>query len=332
MSVHPAINRDSTSALLNPYPGLRPFAETEQRLFFGRTYQVGEILQRLERTSFAVVTGGSGSGKSSIVNAGVIPALRKRQLASRGDFWLAATFSPKDQPFKNLAAELAKLIEPLDGQSSDELAEDVEQTLLETNSLAGFFERYEDRIILEDGQAPESRTSANLLIFCDQFEEIFREQNRDNPEAAQLVDLIVEAYRNQSKYPRLFVMIGMRSEDLHRCAAFIDLPNVINGSVFLTRRLDEAEIVSAIVEPMRLSLRLRGIAPASTSRSKPIPGRSTPTSCTGSTWPHRPWPATRTICRCFNICFRCSGDFSNSRNCRPRWGRHPNTSEIQCQQ
>jgi len=261
MSVHPAINRDSTSALLNPYPGLRPFAETEQRLFFGRTYQVGEILQRLERTSFAVVTGGSGSGKSSIVNAGVIPALRKRQLASRGDFWLAATFSPKDQPFRNLAAELAKLVEPLAGQSGDELVEDVEQTLLETNSLAGFFERYESRIILEEGQAPESRASANLLIFCDQFEEIFREQNRDNPEAAQLVDLIVEAYRNQSNYPRLFVMIGMRSEDLHRCAAFIDLPNVINGSVFLTRRLDEAEIVSAIVEPMRLSLRLRGIAP-----------------------------------------------------------------------
>lgn len=261
MLVHPAINSDPVSVLLSPYPGLRPFAETEQRLFFGRTYQVNEILQRLERTSFAVVTGGSGSGKSSIVNAGVIPALRKKQLATRGDFWLAATFSPKDRPFRNLASELAKLIEPLKGQSDGQLAEDVEQTLLETNSLAGFFERYEARIILEEGQAPESRTSANLLIFCDQFEEIFREQNRDNPEAAQLVDLIVEAYAHQSRYPRLFLMIGMRSEDLHRCAAFIDLPNVINGSVFLTRRLDEAEIVSAIVEPMRLSLRLRGIVP-----------------------------------------------------------------------
>ena len=261
MLVHPAINNDPVSVLLSPYPGLRPFAETEQRLFFGRTYQVSEILQRLERTSFAVVTGGSGSGKSSIVNAGVIPALRKKQLATRGDFWLAATFSPKDRPFRNLASALAKLIEPLEGQSDDRLAEDVEQTLLEANSLAGFFERYEARIILEEGQAPESRTSANLLIFCDQFEEIFREQNRDNPEAAQLVDLIVEAYAHQSRYPRLFLMIGMRSEDLHRCAAFIDLPNVINGSVFLTRRLDEAEIVSAIVEPMRLSLRLRGIVP-----------------------------------------------------------------------
>ena len=70
MLVHPAINNDPVSVLLSPYPGLRPFAETEQRLFFGRTYQVSEILQRLERTSFAVVTGGSGSGKSSIVNAG----------------------------------------------------------------------------------------------------------------------------------------------------------------------------------------------------------------------------------------------------------------------
>lgn len=261
MLVHSARDSDYLSVLQSPYPGLRPFAETEQRLFFGRTYQVNEILQRLERTSFAVVTGGSGSGKSSIVNAGVIPALRKKRLASRGDFWLVATFSPKDRPFRNLASELARLIKPLEGQSDNQLVEDVEQTLLETNSLAGFFERYEARIALYDDQAPESRTSANLLIFCDQFEEIFREQNQDNPEATQLVDLIVEAYANQKKYPRLFLMIGMRSEDLHRCAAFIDLPNVINGSVFLTRRLDEAEIASAIVEPMRLSLRLRGIVP-----------------------------------------------------------------------
>ena len=252
------VSRGPQSVLFNPYPGLRPFAETEQRLFFGRASQINEILQRLEKTSFAVLTGGSGSGKSSIVNAGVIPALRRKQLASRGDFWLVATFSPKDRPFRNLASALAKLIKPLPGV---DLVDDVEQTLLEANSLAGFFERYEDRIMLEDGQAPESRKSANLLIFCDQFEEIFRDQNRDNPEAAQLVDLIVEAYKNQSKYPRLFLMIGMRSEDLHRCAAFIDLPNVINGSIFLTRRLDEAEIVSAIVEPMRLSLRLRGIVP-----------------------------------------------------------------------
>src|SRR5882724_3969108 len=148
------VEGDRARVLLIPYPGLRPFTETEQRLFFGRTLQINDILQRLEKRSFALVTGGSGSGKSSIINAGVIPALRKKQLSSRSDFWLVATFSPKDQPFRNLATELARIIEPLAGQSTSQLVDDIELTLLETNSLEGFFARYEDRIFLEEGQAP----------------------------------------------------------------------------------------------------------------------------------------------------------------------------------
>jgi hypothetical protein len=250
-----------------PYPGLRPFDENEQRLFFGRDRQIKEILQRLERSSFAVVIGGSGSGKSSIVNAGVIPSLRKKQLRGRGDFWLTARFSPIDRPLESLADALADLIEPKPGQTHPDIVAEVQQTLLETNSIAGFLNRYRNHLRLEEGQAPESRENANLLIVCDQFEEIFREQNRDNPETRQLVDLIVEAFRNRDEYPQLYVMIGMRSEDLHRCAAYIDLPNVINQASFLTRRLDDDEIASAIIEPMRLVLRLRGIRPA---RFKPV--------------------------------------------------------------
>ena len=252
---------DRSFKIVVPFPGLRPFAESEQRLFFGRDQQVKDILSRLENTYFAFVIGGSGSGKSSIVNAGVIPALRKKQIRARGDFWLTATFSPKDRPFRNLATALAELLEPLESQTFEQLINEVEQTLLETNSLAGFLGRYRQRIRLEEGQAPESRESANLLIFCDQFEEIFRAQNRDNPETAQLVNLIVEAYKNRDAYPQLYIMIGMRSEDLHRCAAFIDLPQVVNASSFLTRRLNEEEMASAIIEPMRLSLRLRGVKP-----------------------------------------------------------------------
>ena len=255
------------SAPDQPYPGLRPFRENEQRLFFGRDRQIKEILQRLERSSFAVVIGGSGSGKSSIVNAGVIPSLRKKQLRGRGDFWLTARFSPLDRPLESLAGALAELIEPKPGQTHQDIIAEIQQTLLETNSIAGFLDRYRNHLKLEEGQAPESRENANLLIVCDQFEEIFRDQNRENPETRQLVDLIVEAFRNRDEYPQLYVMIGMRSEDLHRCALYIDLPNVINQASFLTRRLDDDEIASAIIEPMRLVLRLRGIRPA---RFKPI--------------------------------------------------------------
>ena len=197
----------------------------------------------------------------------MIPALRKKQLRASGDFWLAACFTPKDRPLRHLATALADFVEPKAGQLPEQMIDDVEQTLLESNSLAGFLGRYRSRLKLDEGQAPESRDSANLLIFCDQFEEIFREQNRDNPETRQLVDLIVEAHRNRHDYPQLYVIIGMRSEDLHRCAAFIDLPNVINEASYLTRRLDEDEIASAIIEPSRLILRLRGIRP---KRFEPI--------------------------------------------------------------
>jgi hypothetical protein len=267
MSSEPSEPAEFVTTPRQPYPGLRPFDEAEQRLFFGRDHQIREILKRLQQTYFAVVIGGSGSGKSSIVNAGVVPALRKKQLRGSGDFWLAARFTPKDRPLRYLAAALAEFIDPKPGQSPDETVEDIEQTLLETNSLAGFLRRYRNHLKLEEGQAPESRENANLLIFCDQFEEIFREQNRYNPETRQLVDLIVEAHRNRDDYPQLYVIIGMRSEDLHRCAQFIDLPNVVNEASFLTRRLDEVEIASAIIEPIRLVLRLRGIKP---TRFEPI--------------------------------------------------------------
>ena len=256
------IPSETYSAPDQPYPGLRPFEEREQRLFFGRDRQIKEILQRLERSSFAVVIGGSGSGKSSIVNAGVIPSLRKKQLRGRGDFWLTARFSPLNRPLESLAGALAELIEPKPGQTRPDIIAEIQQTLLETNSIAGFLDRYRNHLKLEEGQAPESRENANLLIVCDQFEEIFRDQNRENPETRQLVDLIVEAFRHRDEYPQLYVMIGMRSEDLHRCALYIDLPNVINQASFLTRRLDDDEIASAIIEPMRLVLRLRGIRPA----------------------------------------------------------------------
>ena len=120
-------------------------------------------------------------------------------------------------------------------------------------------------------------------------------------------------------------MIGMRSEDLHRCAAFIDLPNVINGSVFLTRRLDEAEIISAIVEPMRLSLRLRGSCPSGTMRSDrplavrrrrpapPQPGDSCDGKRSGSS-PAAAAPAIGSL----EISRR-------DRSCRLPWARHLNT-------
>ena len=70
----PAI--DVAQRFFNPFVGLRPFEESEAHLFFGRDGQSDEIVNRLAQRRFVAVVGGSGSGKSSLVRAGVFPDLR----------------------------------------------------------------------------------------------------------------------------------------------------------------------------------------------------------------------------------------------------------------
>jgi hypothetical protein len=243
-------------AIEQPYPGLRPFRETEQAIFFGRSGQIGEILRRLRQSHLAAIVGGSGSGKSSLIRAGVIPELRARGLSDSGDFWLIADFTPKDQALDNLAKALAPLLERGE-RSEDEHWRSVRQGVLERNSIGAFFEANRNRVVLEEGQPDDARSIANLLIICDQFEEIFR--NWQDPvarrQADSLVNLLVGAYEGREKFARLFVIIGMRSDDLHRTTNYIKLPSLINASSYLTRRLDTGEVAAAIIEPMRFAIR-----------------------------------------------------------------------------
>jgi ABC-type sulfate/molybdate transport systems ATPase subunit len=67
-----------------PYPGLRPFERDEDAIFFGREEQTDQLLKKLGETRFVAVLGSSGSGKSSLVFAGVLPALEGGFLASAG--------------------------------------------------------------------------------------------------------------------------------------------------------------------------------------------------------------------------------------------------------
>jgi len=69
--------------VFNPFPGLRSFEEEEEYLFFGRENQVDELLRKLSATRFLAVVGASGSGKSSLVKSGLLPALRRVQLENR---------------------------------------------------------------------------------------------------------------------------------------------------------------------------------------------------------------------------------------------------------
>ena len=86
----------------NPFPGLRPFKTEEDWLFFGREEQTAALLKLLRTHRFLAVVGSSGSGKSSLVRAGMIPALYGGTMAKAGSHWEVVMMRPGGDPIGNL--------------------------------------------------------------------------------------------------------------------------------------------------------------------------------------------------------------------------------------
>ncbi|MEY4749587.1 MAG: hypothetical protein RIQ60_1801 [Pseudomonadota bacterium] len=88
-----------------PYPGLRAFEPHEAEIFFGREAHTDRLLAILQRERFLAVIGPSGSGKSSLVRAGLLPGLAMGSLGTGSD-WRVALLRPGDRPMRSLAAAL----------------------------------------------------------------------------------------------------------------------------------------------------------------------------------------------------------------------------------
>lgn len=146
----------------DPYPGLRAFKPQESDRFFGRDVETGDLIERLlaRNDRFIAVIGPSGSGKSSLVYAGLISALKASNI---GDIrWVTASFSPRelgDDPFLPLAAALSKAFPGCNWRVSD-LAQ---RLRADPASI---------EVIAEEGLKPLGG-NAQLLLFADQFEELF---------------------------------------------------------------------------------------------------------------------------------------------------------------
>src|SRR5215211_55947 len=91
-----------------PYPGLRPFEPDEHQIFFGREEIIDTVIDGLARKNLVVVHGESGSGKSSLVRAGVLPWLAIQQSSRRN--WLTGMRRPAGAPLRNLASVLGDLL------------------------------------------------------------------------------------------------------------------------------------------------------------------------------------------------------------------------------
>lgn len=224
----------------NPFPGLRPFEPHESALFFGRDEQCDALLTRLARGRLVAVVGMSGSGKTSLVRAGLLPALDRGYLPSAGSSWHIAIFRPGSDPVANLTRALVGRRRP--GGLGDENPDAI-RAILDASSL---------------GLAAAARRllpdrSDCLLVVADQFEEIFRfgriARSADaRAQAAACVDLLINGCQ-QDDVP-VYVVLTMRSDYLGDCAHFTGLPEALNDSQFLVPRMTRAQLRAAIECPV----------------------------------------------------------------------------------
>jgi energy-coupling factor transporter ATP-binding protein EcfA2 len=229
---------------LNPFPGLRPFEFRENHLFFGRDTQTDELLKRLRLNRFLAVIGSSGSGKSSLVRAGLLPDLYGGLMVQAGPSWRITVFRPGDDPVHNLAVALSGA-EVLGAPQRDAAVQTgiLEMTL--RRSALGLVE-----VVRETRMAQKE----NLLIVVDQFEELFRFRPasggdvRPEDEPAAFVKLLLNAAQ-QDQLP-IYIVITMRSDYLGDCAQFRDLPETINEGMYLIPRMTRDQRREAITGPV----------------------------------------------------------------------------------
>jgi WD40 repeat protein len=230
----------------NPYPGLRPFREDEEHLFFGREHQVDRMVDRLAATHFLAVVGTSGSGKSSLVNCGLRPALHRGLMAGAGIHWKVAQFRPGNRPVRALAVALARAAGMAAGAGTPFEPADFVETTLRSSPL-GLLDACEQAGIAGD---------TNLLVVADQFEELFRYRDIDPgggrgaaaaEDATAFVNLLLEVAQRRPAH--LFVVLTMRSDYLGDCAQFHGLPEAINTGQYLVPRLTREERRLAVAGP-----------------------------------------------------------------------------------
>ena len=227
----------------NPFPGLRPFMQEEADLFFGRDQQCDELVRRLASNRFLAVVGTSGSGKSSLVRAGLLPSLEGGFMAGAGTHWHIATLRPQDDPVGFLARAIAEtgMLSRLD--LAPPALVSIVETTLRRSSLG----------LVETVRLARLTPHENLLVLVDQFEELFRfadlATRRDAGDDAPLfVKLLLQAAQ-QAEVP-VYVVITMRSDFLGDCTRFRGLPEAVSESQYLVPRLTRDELQAVITGPV----------------------------------------------------------------------------------
>jgi hypothetical protein len=236
----------------SPFPGLRPFDFHDAEWFFGREREVIDLLRRLAQTRFLVVTGDSGSGKSSLVRAGLLPKLANGALCSDGGSWWFAVTTPGTAPLTRLGEALGAAVDSrrVMGVKDARAGASADGAVNQRGFRAEFL-GFDPKALAE--LYPALKGNDRLLIVIDQFEELFRPDfmRREDwlDQATMYVQTLLEA--STLRGGRIFVMFTMRSDFLGPCDRIPTLVESINDNcLYLVPRLSRRAVRDLIIKPL----------------------------------------------------------------------------------
>ena len=219
--------------------GLRPYRKEEADIFYGREKEVEGLLQILQKDKLVTVIGAPGTGKSSLINAGLIPRLEEGFLAQAGKQWSVCKFRPGISPIENMAYSLtSKGGLTLDGKSNTEDFSDYHQTLKDLGSL-GLVQIY---------TKSEVNKKKNLLIVIDQLEDLFKFNRYFDHEKSEQDDLLINilARTTKIKETAIYFAIVIQSDYVSYLSQYAKLQEIISKSQYAVPNFSKAGIKEII--------------------------------------------------------------------------------------
>lgn len=210
----------------NPYKGLQAFTEADAADFFGREDMVGDLVALVSAQALTVVMGASGSGKSSIIQAGLLSRLRHDLIAGH-ERWRIASFRPGKTPYQTLAKALATL-----GTIASSPAEIAD--LLEAADAS-----------LTHLLAPPA--GERILLVVDQFEELFTECT-DVAARRRFLKLLTA---DDPQREGLAVLLSLRADFAGEALAYRSLADPFQHSSLVVGPMNREELARSIVMPAR---------------------------------------------------------------------------------
>jgi WD40 repeat protein len=230
-TTEPSVAVDWAAAeMVNPYKGLRPFEEVDAADFFGRDALVAQLLERLgeegDSARFLAVVGPSGSGKSSVVKAGLLPALRRGALPG-SQRWYVVEMLPGSHPLDELEIGLLRIAVDKPPGLMEQLQRD-------------------ERGLLRAARLTLPTDDSELLLVIDQFEEIFT-RAVDQSESAHLLQSICAAVSDPRSPVR--VIITLRADFYDRPLMHPEFSQLMRQRTEVVVPLTAEELTEAICGP-----------------------------------------------------------------------------------